>query len=235
MIRWVHEGVSRCRTLDEVRVATDDERIRACVEGFGGLVAMTAPHHPTGTDRLAEAAADLPEDAVVVNVQGDEPLVEPEAVDEVVRALLGDPEAEMATLATALTDAAAFSDPSVVKVVRDARGRALYFSRAPIPWPRATAAPAGAGGVPRAGPPPPEGALRHLGLYAHRTGFLRRFCAWGPSPLERLEGLEQLRALEHGARVRVALTDHASLSIDTPGDVAAVVARLRERLASEAG
>jgi len=227
MIRWVHEAVSRCRTLDEVRVATDDARIRDCVVAFGGRVVMTSPDHPSGTDRLAEAAADLDDADLVVNVQGDEPLLDPAAVDEAVAALLGDPEADLATLAAPLTDALAFADPSVVKVVVDGGGRALYFSRAPIPWPRAT----GAG----AGIAPPEGALRHLGLYVYRKGFLRRFCAWGPSHLERLESLEQLRALEHGARIRVALTEHPSLGVDTPADVPAVVARLSERLAAETG
>ena len=236
MIRWVHEAVSRCRTVDEVRVATDDARIRECVEGFGGRVAMTSPHHASGTDRVAEAASDLGPQDVVVNVQGDEPLVEPGAIDEVVRALLDDPHADLATLATPLTEPAAFGDPSVVKVVRDGQGRALYFSRAPIPWPRASGAARWTGAeAPHPPPPHPDGALRHLGLYAYRTGFLRRFCAWGPSPLERLEALEQLRALEHGARIRVALTHHAPLAIDTPADVPAVVARLRERLALEAG
>lgn len=219
MIQWVHERAARARSLDALLVATDDERIRSCVEGFGGVAVLTSPDHPTGTDRLAEAAADLECD-VVVNVQGDEPLIAPEAIDLAVTALAADDAADAATLATPLTEPADFLSPSVVKVVVDERGHALYFSRSPIPH---VADPAGDG--------VPEGALRHLGLYAYRREFLLRFCSWPPAPLERVERLEQLRALHHGAVVRVATTPHAGPAVDEPADVA----RVEDLLAAATG
>ena len=218
MIQWVHERVVLARAVDRVLVATDDERIRACVEGFGGTAIMTSPHHASGTDRLAEVVRAHPAD-VIVNIQGDEPLIEPQAVDEVVEVLLGDLGASMATLATPLRDAKRLLDPNVVKVVVDGQGRALYFSRSPIPHLRDGADPRGVA----------PGALAHVGLYAYRRDFLLRFCEWTPGPLERAERLEQLRALENGAMIRVGITAFESLAVDTPADVAAVEARLTER------
>jgi 3-deoxy-manno-octulosonate cytidylyltransferase (CMP-KDO synthetase) len=216
MIQWVHERVTMARSLSDVLVATDDERIRACVQGFGGKAVLTASRHESGTDRLAEVAAGLDVD-VVVNVQGDEPLIAPDAVDAVTQALADDASADMATLAGPLTAPNAYRDPSVVKVVTDASGRALYFSRAPIPWDRAASDTSA----------PPTLARRHVGVYAYRRAFLLEFQQWPVSELERCEGLEQLRALEHGARIRVCHTEHEPLSVDTPSDVAAVEQRLR--------
>jgi 3-deoxy-manno-octulosonate cytidylyltransferase (CMP-KDO synthetase) len=214
MVQWVHEGASTAQLLDELLVATDDLRIRDCVEAFGGRALMTSPHHASGTDRLAEVAAGLSAD-VVVNVQGDEPLVAGEAIDALVRVLLDNPDDEMATLASPLRSVEDYLDPSVVKVVTDEDGRALYFSRCPVPYPRADPASL------------PSCAMRHVGLYAYRRSFLLDLASWPPSPLERCESLEQLRALEHGATIRVAMTEHESLAVDTPADVSRVEARLR--------
>jgi 3-deoxy-manno-octulosonate cytidylyltransferase (CMP-KDO synthetase) len=218
MIQWVCERVARAKTLDEVLVATDDERIRDRVAAFGARVILTSNKHPSGTDRVGEATAGLDAE-LVVNIQGDEPLIDPADVDSVVQELITHPEADMATLAVPLLDEEAFRDPSVVKVVTDGRGRALMFSRAPIPWHRDGST---------AGQPVPKGALQHVGLYAYRREFLQRFCQWGPSPLEEIESLEQLRALEHGAHVRVALSENRPVGVDTPADAAAAEARLRE-------
>jgi 3-deoxy-manno-octulosonate cytidylyltransferase (CMP-KDO synthetase) len=217
LVQWVHEVASRARSLDRVLVATDDERIKARVDAFGGEAVLTSGEHASGTDRVAEAVAGLEAD-VVVNIQGDEPLLDPDWIDLTVAALVERPEADLATLAVPLDDEAAFHDPDVVKVVTDADGRALYFSRAPVPWPRE------GGARPR-----PEGARRHVGLYAYRREFLLRFCCLEPTALERLESLEQLRALEHGAHVRVVDAAGRTLGVDRPGDVAAVERILRER------
>jgi 3-deoxy-manno-octulosonate cytidylyltransferase (CMP-KDO synthetase) len=217
MIQWVWEGVRRARTLDDVLVATDDERIRDCVAAFGGRAVLTSARHATGTDRIAEVAATLRAE-VLVNVQGDEPLVEGEHVDAAVRALLGDEGAALATLATPLRTAAELASPSVVKVVTDASGRALYFSRAAIPHGR---------GLPPGVVPGP--ALRHVGLYAYRRDALLRLAGLGPSPLEACESLEQLRALENAMAIRVAVVAHEALAVDTPEDVAPAAARLEQR------
>jgi 3-deoxy-manno-octulosonate cytidylyltransferase (CMP-KDO synthetase) len=213
MIQWVHERARAAASLDELVVATDDERIRRCVEGFGGRVVMTSPSCATGTDRAAEVARAHDAD-VVVNIQGDEPLLRPQAIDACVQALAAAPDVQIATVAAPLLDEGSWLDPSVVKVVMDAKGRALYFSRAPIPWQR------DAPGVPRL-------ARRHVGLYAFRRTFLSVFAAWPKAPLEECEGLEQLRALHHGVAIVVATADHEALAVDVPGDVPAVEARLR--------
>lgn len=223
MVQWVHERASRAIELDEVVVATDDERVAACVRGFGGRVVMTSPDHASGTDRVAEVARGI-EAASYVNIQGDEPLIDPDAIDIAVRALLADDSADWSTLAAPLLAAGELADPSVVKVVTDERGRALYFSRAPIPWDRSRG---GEGGA------PPRLGRRHVGLYALRRKALADFTAWGPSPLELCESLEQLRALEHGARIVVAEIPGITLAVDHPRDVPAVEARLRALLAGE--
>lgn len=217
MIRWVHERASQARSLGRVVVATDDARIRDAVLAFGGEALMTSPSHPSGTDRLAEVARALP-GHVFVNVQGDEPLLDPASIDLAVEALLSDETCAMSTLAAPLEDEESWNDPSVVKVVCDDAGRALYFSRAPVPWPRDAAA----AGSRR----PPAGALRHVGLYAYRRDFLLEFASWGPGRLETTECLEQLRALERGAVLRVAITPRVSLAVDTPADVPRVEAAL---------
>ncbi|HYF20130.1 MAG TPA: 3-deoxy-manno-octulosonate cytidylyltransferase [Ramlibacter sp.] len=201
-----------------VVVAADDLRVVQACASHGVEALMTALHHPSGTDRLAEASTllGLPDDEVVVNVQGDEPLVEPTLVDAVAQLLRQRPEAPMGTAAHPLHDPREFLNPNVVKVVTDARGLALYFSRAPIAWSRDGYA----GGLRELADPPP---LRHIGVYAYRAAFLRAFPRLGQAPLERLESLEQLRALWHGHRIAVHVTSAApAAGVDTPEDLARV-------------
>ena len=203
----------------EVWVATDHEAVRDAVQAAGGQALMTRADHPSGTDRLAEVAQVLgwADDDIVVNVQGDEPLIDPALISAVAAALADDAEAAIATAAHALGDVAEVFNPNVVKVVCDARQRALYFSRAPIPWARdawAERRDAIPAGLP---------LLRHVGLYAYRVGFLRRYAALAPSPLEQWEALEQLRALWHGYRIRVLELDAAPpAGVDTAEDLARV-------------
>lgn len=203
-----------------VIIATDDERIRTAAERFGATVCMTAPTHASGTDRIGEVIGKhrLKPDEIVVNLQGDEPLMPPDLIQQVAQTLARHVDAAMATAAHAIDDVATLNNPNVVKVVCDARGYALYFSRAAIPWPgkaAATAAPT---------------AQRHIGLYAYRAGFITRFCAWGPSPLEQIEQLEQLRALWHGERIVVSAAAAAPESgVDTPADLERVRAQLETR------
>jgi 3-deoxy-manno-octulosonate cytidylyltransferase (CMP-KDO synthetase) len=197
--------------VGRVVVATDDERISAAVRGFGGEVAMTSADLPSGTDRVAQAVRGWPVD-VVVNLQGDEPVFDVKAVDELVRLMLDDPTIPMGTLAHPIGSPEEHRDPNKVKVVLDPSGFALYFSRAPIPFAR------------RLGLATP---LRHLGLYVFRADTLQRFARLPPTPLEQTEALEQLRALEHGIRIRVLLTPQASIGVDTPADLAEFAAYLR--------
>lgn len=199
LLQWVHERALGCGAL-EVWVATDDQRIAEVARGFGAQVVMTAAHHETGTDRIAEVArlAGWPADAVVVNLQGDEPLMPAQLVRQVAALLARHESADIATLAAAIDNVTALLDPNVVKVVTTPQGRALYFSRAPIPWDR-DAAPQGLSSQVSV-----AGARRHIGLYAYRVSALQRLAALPPTPLERLERLEQLRALEHDMDIRVA-------------------------------
>jgi 3-deoxy-manno-octulosonate cytidylyltransferase (CMP-KDO synthetase) len=217
MLQRVYEGARRAKRLREVLVATDDARIAEACRGFGARALLTRPDHPTGTDRLAEASRGLA-DGIVVNIQGDEPLIEGFVIDAVVAALEETPEAEMAT-AVHRAEPADLADPNRVKAVLDRRGFALYFSRAPIPHRRDEAA---------AAP-----LWQHVGLYAYRREFLQRYVALPPSPLEQAEALEQLRALEHGHRIRAAVVEGwRSVPVDVPGDVAkveAILARRRDR------
>jgi 3-deoxy-manno-octulosonate cytidylyltransferase (CMP-KDO synthetase) len=196
-------------------VATDDKRIADAVRAHGFEARMTRAGHPSGTDRIAEAAAalGLADAAIVVNVQGDEPLVPPALIARVAAALAADAGASVATACHPIHDAAQFADPNVVKVVLDAKGRALYFSRAGIPYPRDGGAPAG---------------YRHVGLYAYRMAFLRRYAGLAPAPPERAEQLEQLRVLWHGERIAVVIEDGAiAPGVDTPADLEAVLKRLQ--------
>ena len=212
LLAWVWQ-VARESGAREVVVATDDERIRAAASRFGARVVMTRDDHPSGTDRIHEVATTLgwPDDDVVVNLQGDEPLLPPELVDQVARTLIDDPHAGIATLATPITSLRDARDPNVVKVVLDANDRALYFSRAPIPFHRDT--------------PGPDGMLRHIGLYAYRVSALKRLASLAPTAAERIEKLEQLRALGHGIAIAVAIA-----SCQAPGgvDTAEDLARVRE-------
>lgn len=212
----IHVWRAACRSgADEVIIAADDTRVAEAVAAFGATVCLTDPAHASGTDRLHEVAVLRGwSDAVrVVNLQGDEPLMPPALVDTVAELLATDAEADIATLAHPLASRSAFENPNVVKVVCDGRGRALYFSRAPIPCWRD-----GAGALPAAPQP-----LRHIGLYAYRVAALRRFHGLPPAPLEQCEALEQLRALHHGLQIRVGVIDSAPPhGVDTAADLEAV-------------
>jgi len=220
MIQRVYERVAQVSGISRVVVATDDPRIYDAVAGFGGQARMTRDDHPSGTDRLAEVAADLDDD-LVVNVQGDEPLIDPRMVESALAPLRQNSSIPMGTLKTPLQSAEEFLNPNVVKVVTDQEGFALYFSRAPIPHPRDFS-----------NNPPAEFprmvAFKHVGLYVYRRDFLLEFPRLQPTPLEELEKLEQLRALEHGIRIHVAFTDLVSTGVDTPADLEKVRAFLQQ-------
>ncbi len=219
LIRHVYER-ALTTAAEQVLIATDDARIAAVCQDFGAEVVMTRADHRSGTDRLAEviAARGWSDDTLVVNLQGDEPCMPPALVDQVAENLAGHERVGMATLAYPIHDLEALFDPHLVKVVTDAQGYALYFSRAPIPWHRDTFQ----GG--RQVLPPGGGFLRHIGLYAYRAAFLARFVAWPPAPLELAESLEQLRVLWHGEGIHVGLaTEEPGLGVDTPADVQRVL------------
>jgi 3-deoxy-manno-octulosonate cytidylyltransferase (CMP-KDO synthetase) len=205
MIEHVYRRVTASKILSDVIVATDDLRIATRVNDFGGKVRLTRPTHETGTDRLAEVAASLDCD-VVVNVQGDEPLIDPRALDELVAPFAADRTVQMTTLYRRIHDPAELTNPNITKVVLDRGGFALYFSRSPIPHVR----------DPRGGWPP---LYRHIGLYAYRRSVLLVLASLEPTPLERAEALEQLRALEHGIRIKAVETSHESLEVNTPEDL----------------
>lgn len=208
LVQHVVEQALQCRTATTVIVATDDPRIRAAVESFGGKVAMTRRDHPSGTDRVAEVARDLDAD-VIVNLQGDEPQIEPTTLELLSELLRQDEVAQVATLAVPITSPEQWHSPHCVKVVRDGVGRALYFSRSPVPHVR--------DGQPNLLQRPPM-FLQHLGLYAYRRDFLLRLASLPPDPLEELEKLEQLRVLANGFPIQVGLTRHAGVGVDTPAD-----------------
>jgi 3-deoxy-manno-octulosonate cytidylyltransferase (CMP-KDO synthetase) len=210
MIQHVYQRASEATTLQQLVVATDDPRIQKAVAQFGGEVLMTSGEHLSGTDRVAEAARQLvlKDDAIVVNIQGDEPLLKAEMIDSLVQNLQENGDVPMATLAYPETDNHDLTDPGVVKVVLDAKWRALYFSRSPIPAVRD-----------RSSPPP---YYKHLGFYGYRNGFLQEFTKLSPGVLEKLEKLEQLRALEHGFSISVVITPFDSISVDTPEDLTRV-------------
>jgi len=204
MIEHVYRRASEARSVDAVLVATDDDRIAAAVDAFGGVAVMTRTDHPSGTDRLAEVARELASE-VIVNVQGDEPMLDPSAIDTVVALVADGSSARMATLRKRIDTENEFQDPALVKVVVDAVGHALYFSRAPIPFTRA-------------GHDTPV-RWGHLGLYAYRRDFLLTIAGLAPTALERSEGLEQLRVLEHGYPISTAETALESIGVDTPEDL----------------
>jgi 3-deoxy-manno-octulosonate cytidylyltransferase (CMP-KDO synthetase) len=211
MIEHVYHRAAEARGVARVIVATDDERIVDAVRGFGGEAMMTLASHATGTDRLAEVAAHLDCD-VVINVQGDEPLVAPEMIEQAIQPFAGDDSLQMTSLRSPIRAVEDLNDPNVVKVVVDHEDFALYFSRAPIPWVR------GGDGTSVAG------AWRHIGLYGYRRSFLPRFAAMTPTALETLERLEQLRALEHGIKIKVLATSFEAIGVDTPADLVRVEA-----------
>ena len=209
MIQHVYERAMAAPILSRVAVATDDERIAECVRSFGGEAVMTSSEHASGTDRLAEAASimDVPEQDVVVNIQGDQPLFPMEIVEQVASPLLNDPALPMSTLIYKIVRDEEINDPNHVKTVFDRNGMALYFSRASIPYQRDP------------DNPPPPTYYKHLGFYAYRKGFLLTFVSLPEGEWERFEKLEQLRALEYGYRIKVVLTEYDSVEVDTQEDL----------------
>ena len=213
MICRVLERASRTQKPEKVIVATDDERIYDAVRAEGGEALLTRADHPTGTDRLAEVAEAYPEVDLIVNVQGDEPLIEPSVIDDLIAPFEMDENLPMATVMVRMEDAAEQLNPNNVKVVVDKLGYALYFSRSLVPYPRAAAGP----------------VYKHIGIYAYRRDFLLRYACLEPTPLERAESLEQLRALENGYGIRVLETDCRFVGVDTPEDLALVNKIYREQ------
>ena len=227
MVQHVYERARQARYVEEVWVATDDERIRNAVEGFGGKAVMTSADHPSGTDRIAEAVAGA-EFEWVVNVQGDEPLVDPKDIDAAVLALLGNPDVPMSTLAKRIQSQEEFFDPNVVKVVVDARDFALYFSRSPIPYNRRAWEKLTGGEILQGGRVDlPEPSFKHIGLYVYRLEVITALASTPPTPLERAEGLEQLRALESGYKIQVVETERDCIGVDVPEDIRRVEEFLR--------
>lgn len=223
MIQWVYERTKRSSLVQRVIVATDDDRIAGVVRTFGGEAVMTAPDHTTGTDRIAEVARSISCD-IVVNVQGDEPLIRPEMIDQAVRPLRDDPSIVMGTLAKRIDDPLEIADPNVVKVVFDGQGFALYFSRAPIPWDRDLwAGRVSLSDLTGRGP-----WYKHIGLYVYRRKFLLAYATMQQTPLETMEKLEQLRALEQGHRIKVVVTEHESFGVDIPDDLGKILQRIEE-------
>jgi 3-deoxy-manno-octulosonate cytidylyltransferase (CMP-KDO synthetase) len=219
LIQHVYEQACQARA-DAVLIATDDIRIVDAVKSFGGRAVMTRNDHPSGTDRIAEVARDLDAD-IIVNLQGDEPLIDPASLDLLPLLLQSDSGADVATLAVPITSREQWQDPNCVKVVRDALGRALYFSRSPIPHVRDGKADFTRGCF-----------LQHLGLYAYRRPFLLQLAQLPPAPLEELEKLEQLRILALGRRVHVGVVQHAGRGVDTPADYERFVQSYRNRAAA---
>lgn len=217
LVQWVWERASQARGLSRLLVATDDQRIADAVHAFGGEPVMTRSDHPSGTDRIAEAVQDLDVTAVV-NIQGDEPLIDPALIDALAALVEVDGAWDMATAAARIDESALIDQSSVVKVVMDAEGRALYFSRAPIPYARDQARGVGAVGS----------YWRHIGIYAYRRTFLTRLVATPPVMLEETEKLEQLRALYIGGRIKVLAAPGVALGVDEPEDVPRAERALRE-------
>ncbi len=216
MIQHVWERLQQCQNLDEVMIACDDERIKKTAEAFGAKAIMTSPHHPSGTDRIAEAVKDWRGD-IVINIQGDEPLIAPQVVDRLAKVLLNDQSSMMATVIKSINDPQEVNDPQVVKVVVDQNQDALYFSRSPIPYHRDN----GSQQLPA--------YYKHLGIYAYRKDFLMKFSSLPKSRLENLERLEQLRVLEAGYKIRTLLTKTETIGVDTPADLQRVIDLLSRR------
>jgi 3-deoxy-manno-octulosonate cytidylyltransferase (CMP-KDO synthetase) len=215
LIQWVYDQARQVPELDGLYVATDDERIRECVAGFGGQAIMTRSDHPSGSDRLAEAAGKVglaPED-IVINIQGDQAVFPPGLINQLAAPLRRDLEVVMVTPVRRISDPDLARNPHVVKVVFDRHGRALYFSRSPLPFWRAAGEPY---------------FYKHIGIYAYRTEFLQKFVTLPPGRWEEAEKLEQLRALEHGFAIHVVETAGDTLEVDTPEDLARVEAYLRK-------
>ena len=222
LLRRVWERCGKARSLDSVIIATDDMRIAHAAFDWGAEVALTSPHHASGTDRVAEVVQKARHFDCIINIQGDEPLIDPRLIDRLVAKMRADPKIGIITAAHPFEDMADATSPHQVKVVTDRAGRALYFSRAAIPYLRSSGA--------------SYRTLRHQGIYGFRRKTLLQFVGWKPGPLERTECLEQLRALENGVTVHVLLTKHGSPGVDTPKDAATLerkLARAKGRGASE--
>ncbi len=231
MIQWVWERASMAEKVDEVMVATDDERVAEAVSEFGGRVVMTSDHHQSGTDRVAEAAAKISAD-VIINLQGDEPLIHPDSLDLVAEPLLMDEDLPMSTLMRPISSRSDYLNPNVVKVVRDEQGNAMYFSRSPLPAYRVSVEVMDSW---KKGQGPPKelvpAPMKHVGIYGFNHGFLQALASLPRTPLEKAESLEQLRVLEWGFRIRVVETPHESVGVDVPEDVKKVKALLKKEKA----
>lgn len=220
MLQWVYQQACASQAKS-ITIATDSDEVAQAAEQWGAQVCLTSPQHPSGTDRLAEVIANrrYSQDDIVVNVQGDEPFIPPAIINQVASLLEASPQAQMATLCEAITGEADIFNPNVVKVVMNAAGEALYFSRAPIPWDRQhfSLAPAGTNGLISLDKLP---LYRHIGLYAYRPAFVTQFVTWPAAPLEQLEQLEQLRALHYGHKIMVGLASAKSpVGVDTAADL----------------
>lgn len=216
LIQHVWERVSKAQSLNRVIVATDDERIFKTVKEFGGEAEMTLQNHSTGTDRISEVAKNIDAD-IIVNVQGDEPLIEPDVIDEAVKPLMNNSEILMATLKTRIINNEELKDPNVVKVVTDKNDFALYFSRFTIPYVRDTDS------------QPHPAHYKHIGIYVYKKDFLLKFAQMKPTLLEEAEKLEQLRALENGYKIKVVKTEYNSIGVDTPEDLEKVKEILKNK------
>ena len=218
MIWHVYQRCLKAKHLDQILVATDDKRIHDCVLGFGGLAVMTLKKHRSGTDRIAEALTKSEtrnsKFGTIINIQGDEPLIDPKAIDLLAKAMSGDKNIEMATLAGSFNDQNDLLSANTAKVVADERGNAMYFSRSVIPGSRASAFRLSI-------------YLKHIGIYAYRRDILFKLISWPQSPLEKTEKLEQLRALEYGVKIKIIKTGYRPQAVDTPADLARVLKTLR--------
>ena len=212
MVQWVYERAKKAKLIRDVMVATDDKRVMSAVERFGGKAVMTSSSHRSGTDRIAEAAGSLNAD-VIVNVQGDEPLIEPEMIDEAIKPLLAESSLLISTLKTKIANEEELKDPNVVKVVTDREGFALYFSRYPIPYERERSQKSEVRSQKK------NIHYKHIGLYIYRRDFLLQFAKMKPTPLEDAEKLEQLRVLENGYKIKVVETKYNSIGVDTKEDL----------------
>ena len=218
MIERVYKQALKTKYANEVIVATDDQRIADEVRRFGGTVIMTRDDHPTGTDRLAEVASKRPDIDIIVNVQGDEPIIDPSTIDRAVQPLLDDATLDMSTISAQITNSEEIESNSIVKVVRDRLGNALYFSRFPIPFHRDPCAQS------------KQHYFAHIGLYVYRRDVLLKLASLSPTPLEQAEALEQLRALENGIRIRVVDVEKRSPAVDRPEDVEVVERALQDSI-----
>jgi len=218
MIQYVYEGVCQSKLIDEVLIATDDQRIMEVVRSFGGKALLTSPDHPTGTDRVAEVARNLRAE-IIVNVQGDEPLIKGRVIDQAIRPLLKDKELLLSTLMSRIEEVKDWLNPNIVKVVVNRQNEALYFSRSPIPLPRDLNVEKILSNPSKGRELLPKKVFKHIGVYVFRRNFLLRFSKMKPTPLEKLEKLEQLRALENGVRIKVVPVQYEPICVDIPEDI----------------